>query len=70
MNYIETQSEEGNQVLIPVRRIKYILLGHWIKGYYVSINLSGKSSFHEPYGNDENAAKERYQQLKEIIKGE
>jgi len=66
--FLETITFLGNDVLIPINRIEYIMLNINEKGTYViTIKGEGKYEWVEHFSNNK-LALERYDQIKNIIK--
>jgi hypothetical protein len=67
--FIESVTFFGNDVLIPIDRIKYITCGYYEKSYQIKI-VSDDGEWGECFGENEDKMKARYEQIKKIIQAE
>jgi len=65
MKFLETITNLGNDVLVPIDRIKYINLSY-VNGWRIIIT-SDDGDWEECFDNSISDASERYRKIKEII---
>lgn len=65
--FLETITFYGNDVLVPIERIKFINLT-FEKDWIIRI-VSDDGDWEEHFGKDEQAARERYARIKKVIGG-
>lgn len=66
--FLETITFLGNDVLVPIKRIEYIMFRINENGSYeISIKGRGKYEWFEHFGEDEKKANARYEMIKGIV---
>ncbi len=67
MKFLETITFLGNDVLIPIHKIEYIMFKITDRGSY-EINIKGKGKYEwSEFFDDEKKAEKRYNMIKEIL---
>lgn len=67
MYFLETVTFLGDNILIPVNRIKFISL-RYVKDWEIHIVGDEEMDLSEHFGDDEEKATKRWEQIKKIIK--
>jgi hypothetical protein len=67
MNFLETITALGNDVLVPINRIKYVYTGHDGENYCIKI-ASDDGDWVENFGEDEAKMNARYNFIKHYLK--
>lgn len=69
MKFLETITFLGDNILIPINRISYISF-KYTNGWEIHIVGDNDMSLSEHFGENENKATRRFEQIKNIIKAE
>ncbi len=67
MNFLETITFLGDNILVPINRIRYIYIRH-IKGWEIHIIGDNDIDLSEHFGEDNQKLNKRYEEIKKIIK--
>ncbi len=65
--FLETITFMGNDVLVPVDRIQYIMARCGEKGWEISIKGEGEFEWVEHFGDDDKKMLKRYNMIKHIL---
>lgn len=66
--FLESITFFGNDILIPIDRIKWIRSEYVDQAWQIKIFAEDEIDLVEYFGNDEDKLKKRYEQIKNILK--
>jgi hypothetical protein len=68
MKFLETITFLGDPILIPIDRIKFVVI-KYDGGWEIKISGDNEMDLSEHFGDDQEKANKRYDEIKKIIEG-